>query len=195
MAEKQTLARPYAEAVFELAQARNALKPWSEMLALVTAIAADENIQRLASDPRVDRARFRDLFLDVCSDVQGSTSVAGDRKSGATKNLDDAGANFVRLLVENRRLNLLPEIVAQYESLKADAEARVEVTVTSAFTLEPEQLKSLSAALKRKLGREVNITAQVDKTLMGGIVIRAGDLVIDGSVRGRLADLATHMSH
>lgn len=178
MAEKQTLARPYAEAVFELAQARSALKPWSEMLALVTAIAADENIQRLASDPRVDRARFRDLFLDVCG-----------------KHLDEAGANFVRLLVENRRLNLLPEIVAQYESLKADAEARVEVTVTSAFTLEPEQLKSLSAALKRKLGREVIITAQVDKTLMGGIVIRAGDLVIDGSVRGRLADLATHMSH
>ena len=178
MAEKQTLARPYAVAVFELAQARGALKPWSEMLALVTAIAADANMQRLAADPRVDRARFRDLFLDVCG-----------------KNLDDTGANIVRLLVENRRLNLLPEIVTQYESLKAEAEARVEAIVTSAFTLEPEQLNTLSAALKRKLGREVNITARVDKTLMGGIVIRAGDLVIDGSVRGRLADLATHMSH
>lgn len=178
MAEKQTLARPYAEAVFELAQARGALKPWSEMLAFVTTVAADENMQRLAADPRVDRARFRELFLEVCG-----------------KNLDDVGANFVRLLVENRRLNLLPEIVAQYETLKAEAEARVEATVTSAFALEPEQMKSLSEALKRKLGREVNLTAQVDKTLMGGIVIRAGDLVIDGSVRGRLADLATHMSH
>lgn len=178
MAEKQTLARPYAEAVFELAQARDALKPWSEMLAFVTAVAADESMQRLAADPRVDRARFRELFLDVCG-----------------KHLDDAGANFVRLLVENRRLNLLPEIVTQYETLKAEAEARVEATVTSAFALEPEQLKTLSEALKRKLGREVNLTAQVDKTLMGGIVIRAGDLVIDGSVRGRLADLATHMSH
>ncbi len=178
MAEKQTLARPYAEAVFELAQARRALKQWSEMLALVTAIAGDENMRRLAGDPRVDRARFRELFLDVCG-----------------KNLDDAGNNFVRLLVENRRLTLLPEIVAQYETLKAEAEARVEATVTSAFALEPEQMKTLSEALKRKLGREVNITAQVDKTLMGGIVIRAGDLVIDGTVRGRLADLATHMSH
>ena len=194
MAEKQTLARPYAEAVFELAQARSMLKPWSGMLGLIAAVAADENMQRLAGDPRVDRARFRELFLGVCGDVQGSTSVAGDRKSGATKNLDDAGANFVRLLVENRRLNLMPEIVAQYETLKAEAEARVEATVTSAFTLEPEQLKSLGEALKRKLGREVNLTAQVDKTLMGGIVIRAGDLVIDGSVRGRLAALATHMS-
>lgn len=178
MAEIQTLARPYAEAVFELAQARHALKPWSEMLALVSAIAADEHIQRLAADPRVDRARFRELFLDVCG-----------------KKLDEAGANFVRLLVENRRLNLLPEIVAQYETLKAEAEARVEATVTSAFALEPEQLKTLGEALKRKLGREVNLTAQVDKTLMGGVVIRAGDLVIDGSVRGRLADLATHLSH
>ncbi len=178
MAEKQTLARPYAEAVFELARAHNALKPWSEMLALVTAIAADANMQRLAGDPRVDRVRFRELFLDVCG-----------------KGLDEAGANFVRLLVENRRLNLLPEIVTQYETLKAEAEARIEATVTSAFALEPGQMKSLSEALKRKLGREVNLTAQADKTLMGGIVIRVGDLVIDGSVRGRLADLATHMSH
>ncbi len=192
MAEKQTLARPYAEAVFELAQARNALKPWSEMLALVTAIAADENMQRLASDPRVDRARFRDLFLDVCEECARDGALTEPRTQ---KNLDDVSANFVRLLVENRRLNLLPEIVTQYETLKAEAEARVEVTVTSAFMLEPEQLKTISEALKRKLGREVNITAQVDKTLMGGIVIRAGDLVIDGSVRGRLADLATHMSH
>jgi len=178
MAEKQTLARPYAEAVFELAQARHALKPWSEMLALATAIAADENMQRLAGDPRVDRTRFRELFLDVCG-----------------KNLNDEGANFVRLLVENRRLNLLPEIVTQYETLRAEAEARVEAIVTSAFALEPEQIKTLSEALKRKLGREVNITARVDKTLMGGIMIRAGDLVIDGSVRGRLADLAAHLSH
>ena len=177
MAEKQTLARPYAEAVFELAKGSNALKPWSGMLALIAAVAADENMQRLAADPRVDRGRFRDLFLDVCS-----------------KNLDEAGANFVRLLVENRRLNLMPEIVAQYETLKAEAEARIEATVVSAFALEPGQMKSLSEALKRRLGREVNITAQVDKTLLGGIVIRAGDLVIDGSVRGRLADLATHMS-
>ena len=192
MAEKQTLARPYAEAVFELAKGSNALKPWSEMLALVTAIAADENMRRLAADPRVDRARFRDLFLDVCEECAREGALTEPRTH---KQLDDAGANFVRLLVENRRLNLLPEIVTQYESLKAEAESRVEATVTSAFTLEPAHLNTLREALKRKLGREVNITAQVDKALMGGIVIRAGDLVIDGSVRGRLADLASHLSH
>lgn len=178
MAEKQTLARPYAEAVFELAKGRNALKPWSEMLAFIAAVAADDGMRRLANDPRVDRARFRELFLQV-----------------AGENVDGVGANFVRLVIENRRLNLLPEIRAQYETLKAEAEARVEATVTSAFPLEPAQINALSAALKRKLGREINLTTAVDKTLLGGIVIRAGDLVIDGSVRGRLADLAAHMSH
>src|SRR4030067_88446 len=132
MAEKQTLARPYAEAVFELAKGSNALKPWSGMLALIAAVAADENMQRLAADPRVDRGRFRDLFLDVCS-----------------KNLDEAGANFVRLLVEDRRLNLMPEIAAQHETLKAEAEARIEATVASAFALDPGQVKSLRAPLKR----------------------------------------------
>ena len=177
MAERQTLARPYAEAVFELAKGRDALTTWSAMLSFIATVAADENMQRLAGDPRVDRARFLELFLSVCG-----------------QNINDEGANFARLLVEYRRLSLLPEIISQFEALRAEAEARVEATVTSAFTLEPEQLKTLREALKRKLGREVNLTAQVDKTLMGGIVIRAGDLVIDGSVRGRLAELATHLS-
>lgn len=178
MAEKQTLARPYAEAVFELAKARNELKKWSEMLGLIAAVAADENVTRLAHDPRVDRTRFLALFLGVC-----------DRQ------IDEAGANFVRLLVDNRRLALLPEIVTQFEALRAEAEARVEATVVSAFPLETAQLERIREALRRKLGREVNLTAQVDKALVGGIVIRAGDLVIDGSVRARLQELAAHLSH
>jgi F-type H+-transporting ATPase subunit delta len=177
MAEIQTLARPYAEAVFELAQSRQALTAWSEMLAFISAVAADANMQRLASDPRVKRGRFLDLFLDI-----------------GGKNINAEGANFIRLLVENHRLNLLPEILEQYEARKTEAEARVEATVVSAFPLEATQLQSLSDALKRKLGREVNLTIEVDKTLMGGIVIRTGDFVIDGTVRGRLADLATYLS-
>ena len=176
MAEIQTLARPYAEAVFELAQSRQALTTWSEMLAFITAVAGDENMQRLASDPRVNRGRFLDLFLGL-----------------GGENINAEGANFIRLLVENHRLNLLPEIVEQYEARKTEAEARVAVTVVSAFPLEATQIQSLSEALKRKLGREVNLTIEVDKTLMGGIVIRTGDLVIDGTVRGRLADLATYL--
>lgn len=178
MAEMQTLARPYAEAVFELARARNQLKQWSEMLAFITAVAADERMRQIADDPRVDRAKFLNLVLGVCE-----------------QRVDEPGANFIRLLVDNRRLALLPEIVTQYESLRAEAEARVEATVISAFPLEAAQLETVGAALRRKLGREVNLKTEVDKTLMGGIVIRAGDLVIDGSVRGRLAELATHLGH
>ncbi len=178
MAEIQTLARPYAEAVFELAKARNQLENWSGMLALIAAVAAEANMTRLAHDPRVERARFLALFLDVCD-----------------KQLDDAGANFVHLLVDNRRLALLPEILTQFEALKAEAEARIEATVVSAFALDTGQLRHIGAALTRRLGREVNLSAQVDKALVGGIVIRAGDLVIDGSVRGRLQELAAQLGH
>jgi len=195
MAEKQTAARPYAEAVFALAQERKALKDWSGMLALLAAVAQDANIQRLAHDPRVERARLLALLLDIAGDVQGRTSVAGDRTSGATKNINAEGANFVRLLVENRRLTLLPEIAAIYESLKAEAEARVEASVTSAFPLDAAQLKTLEQGLQRRFGRAVHLTATVDASLVGGVVIRAGDLVIDGSVRGRLTGLATELSH
>jgi F-type H+-transporting ATPase subunit delta len=178
MAEKQTLARPYAEAVFELAKARNRLGQWSEMLAFIAAVAADERMRQIADDPRVDREKFLNLFLGVCE-----------------QRVDEQGANFIRLLVDNRRLALLPEIVAQYESLRAEAEARVEATVISAFPLEAAQLETVRAALRRRLGRAVNLRTEVDRTLMGGIVIRAGDLVIDGSVRSRLADLAANLSH
>ncbi|MBI3575690.1 MAG: F0F1 ATP synthase subunit delta [Gammaproteobacteria bacterium] len=178
MAEKLTAARPYAEAVFALAREQNALKAWSEMLALTAAVARDPRIERLARDPRVAHARFLGLFLDICGG-----------------HLDPKGANFVRLLVENRRLNLLPEIAALYEGLRAEAETRVEATVTSAFSLDAAQLKTLGQGLKRRFGREVRLTAAVDRSLVGGVVIRAGDLVIDGSVRGRLAALASELRH
>ena len=178
MAEKQTLARPYAEAVFDRAKESKTLTPWSEMLAFLAVVAADENMQHLSADPRVKHARFLELFLSVCG-----------------LNINDEGANLVRLLVDNRRLGLLPEIIAQFESLRAEAEARVEATVVSPFPLAAAQMKIISESLRRKFGREVNLTTEMDKSLLGGIVVRAGDMVIDGSVRGRLAELATHLSH
>ncbi|MEX2164336.1 MAG: F0F1 ATP synthase subunit delta [Sulfuricaulis sp.] len=178
MAEKQTLARPYAEAVFDRAKESNALMPWSEMLVFLAAVAADENMMRLLGNPRVERARFLELFLSVCGQY-----------------INDDGANLVRLLLENRRLGLLPEIIAQFETRRAEAEARIEATVVTPFPLAARQMKTISESLRRKFGREVNLTTRTDKSLLGGIVIRAGDLVIDGSIRGRLAELATHLSH
>lgn len=178
MAEKQTTARPYAEAAFQLAKQRDALKAWSDMLGLIRAVAVDENVARLAADPRTDQAHFLELFLGICA-----------------KNIDAEAANFVRLLVENRRLGLLPEIVTQFEKLRAEAESRVEASVVSAFALDAGQLTALEQALTRKLGREVRLSAHVDKSLVGGVVIRAGDLVIDGSVKGRLQEMAFYISH
>jgi F-type H+-transporting ATPase subunit delta len=148
------------------------------MLGLIKAVAVDENMARLAADPRVDQARFLELFLGVCA-----------------KNVDAEAGNFVRLVVENRRLSLLTEIVTQFEQLKAEAESRIEASVVSAFALEPAQLKALEQALRRRLGREVQLRAEIDSSLVGGVVIRAGDSVIDGSVKGQLSALASYLSH
>ena len=123
MSENITLARPYAEAAFGLAQDNKALKQWSEMLGLAAAVAADAQVARLAMDPRVARERFTQLFLDICGDA-----------------LTKEGANFIRVLQENRRLHLLPEIVRLFEQRRADAEGRIEAQVISAFDITPAWL-------------------------------------------------------
>lgn len=177
MTERATLARPYAEAVFRLARERKTLKVWSEMLQLAAAIAADPKITALIDNPRVPRSRFVDFFLDV-----------------GGKKLDQDAANLVRLLSDNHRLALLPEIAALYESLRAQAENRVEAEVVSASAVNETQLKDIAAALKKRLGRDIDLHTRIDPSLVGGIVIRAGDLVIDGSVQGKLRLLATHLN-
>ena len=177
MTERTTLARPYAEAVFRLARERKTLKTWSEMLQLVAAVAADSQVAALVDNPRVARERFVAFFLDVCG-----------------KKLDKDAANFIRLLSENHRLLLLPEIAALYETLRAQDEGRIEAEVVSASAVSATQLKDIAAALKKRLGRDIDLSTRIDPALIGGIVIRAGDLVIDGSVRGKLRALATHLN-
>ena len=177
MTERTTLARPYAEAVFRLARERKTLKAWSEMLQLAATIAADPKITALIDNPRVPRNRFVDFFLDI-----------------GGKKLDANAANLVRLLSDNHRLALLPEIAALYESLRAQTENRVEAEVISASAVNDAQLKDIAAALKKRLGRDIDLHTRIDPSLVGGIVIRAGDLVIDGSVQGKLRLLATHLN-
>ena len=175
--ERTTLARPYAEAVFRLASERKTLVAWSEMLGVAAIVARDPQMSRLIDNPRVPRARFVEFFLGVCG-----------------KKLDKDGGNFIRLLAENRRVQLLGEIAALFETLRANAESRVEAEVISATAVGADQLKTIAAALKKRLGRDVNLATRLDPSLVGGIVIRAGDLVIDGSVRGKLKALATHLN-
>jgi F-type H+-transporting ATPase subunit delta len=177
MSENSTLARPYAEAVFELAQSSGELDRWSEMLAFAAAVAGDESIRALDANPKVGRGQLEGLLLDIC----------GER-------LDAHGRNMVRLLVENDRLAVLPGIAAHFESLKADAQSIVNATVTTAFELDDGQKATLAEALERKLGRKVELDTRVDSSLIGGVVVRAGDTVIDGTIRGRLRALATHLN-
>lgn len=178
MAEKSTIARPYAQAVFDLASAQKQLGPWSDRLQLLTAVTTDPRMQRVIGHPRMSRDQLAGLLVDIC----------GDRLDGRARAL-------VALLVENRRLDLLPEITALFEHYRAEAEKVVQAEVVSAFPLSGDQEASIAAALKRRLGREVSLKSSTDETMIGGAVIRAGDMVIDGSVTGHLDRLASALSH
>ncbi|HEX9625369.1 MAG TPA: F0F1 ATP synthase subunit delta [Acidiferrobacterales bacterium] len=177
MSERSTLARPYAEAAFGLARQRQELQKWSAMLRLAAGVAGDPQMAALLDNPRQPRERVTQMFLDVC----------GDR-------LDPQGVNFIRVLRANGRLGLLAEIATQFELLKAAAEGRVDAEVTSAFALSPDQIAGITGALKKKLGRDVSVVSKIDESLVGGVVIRAGDLVIDGSVHGQLRALTSHLN-
>ena len=173
MAELTTLARPYAKAAFEYAQAHQQLAPWSAMLGLAAAVSQDDTIQRMLTAPRLTSTDKATAFIEVCGDK-----------------FNEQVRNFVHVVAENDRLALFPEIAELFELLKADQEKSVDVDVTSAFALNEEQQDKLAKVLSARLGREVRLHAAEDATLIGGVVIRAGDLVIDGSVRGKLAKLA-----
>jgi len=177
MAELTTVARPYAQAVFERAQQTGRLADWSAMLQFAASVAADPTMAGAIEGTRLTRGQLADLFIDI----------AGER-------LDDEGRNLMRLLAENRRLPLLPEIAAVYEVLRAEAESTVQAQMVSAYPLSDEQQQRIAESLKRRLGRNVTLTAAVDESLIGGAIIHAGDLVIDGSVRGKLDRLAGAMN-
>lgn len=171
--ERATLARPYAEAVGKLAAEGKSWDLWSERLALVAMVADDAQVRDLASNPSFAGARVAELILSVCGDALGVE-----------------GGNLVNLLVENRRLSLLPEIVSLYEILKAEQEGELTAHVTSAYELTATQLAGLVAKLETKMGRKITATQSVDADLIGGVVIQVGDEVMDSSVRGGLASLA-----
>ncbi len=175
MAERITTARPYAKAIFALSRKGNSLAATSTGLQRAATVVADPQVHGLLGNPHVTSAQLADL-------VNG---IAG---------LDDNGRNFVSLLAQNHRLGFLPEITALFEQMKAEVENAVDVEVLAASTLTPDQEKRYAAALQKKLGRQVRLHTKVDGSLLGGAVLRAGDLVIDGSLKGRLERLATELT-
>lgn len=177
MAQLTTMARPYAKAAFQAAFAADALNSWSEMLNKVAAVVTDERVKALLSRPSAGGKAQADLIIEVMGDE-----------------ISEKVQNFIHVLAKNKRLVLLPEVVVLFEQLKAKQEKRVDVEVVSAFELNESTREKLIAALKKRLQQEVSLNTSVDKRLIGGMVIHAGDMVIDGSVRGRLNKLAENIN-
>jgi F-type H+-transporting ATPase subunit delta len=184
MADNNTVARPYARAIFEVAEEASALGDWSESLSIAGALLADKGLVEYLRAPELSDER-RLEFLTGLFDKAGADGLAGK---------DDKGTNFLKLLLENRRIAVLPEISEHFEALKAKVENSVDAVVTSAAPLNADQEKEIAKSLKERLGCEVRITTEIDETLIGGAVIRAGDVVIDGSLRARLEGLANALT-
>lgn len=178
MAEKATIARPYARAAFEHAQSTGQFAQWSDALAVAAAIASDPQVSRLLGHPRVTAEQLVQLIADVA----GSRMIAPVR-------------NFVATLAENHRVGLLPQIAQQYEALRAAAENVADVQVVSAVVLTEAQQQRLTQALQKKLKHSVRLHCSVDAALLGGAVIQYGDLVIDGSLKARLQRLTAAISN
>ncbi len=186
MADNHTIARPYARAVFDLAHANGRLTQWSNALSVAAAVARSDEALSFIQSPRVSEADQVEFLTGLMAGEGESYIFSGD---------DDAGRNFLKLLVENGRVNVLPEISGRFEELKDAIENTVDVTVTTAQDIDGDQLDSIRNALAEKLGQRINLSTAIDRDLIGGAVIRAGDMVIDGSVRTRLAQLANVLTN
>jgi F-type H+-transporting ATPase subunit delta len=178
MAETATVARPYAEAVFGLAEKAGALAEWQEMLASMAQVAAHPEMRAWIDSPQLGGKRLYDLFRSLCAD-----------------DLPMELSNFVRVLIANDRLTLLPEINAQFLELKNAHEGVVEAEIRTAFRLDNAQLSGLVADLERRFRRRVQPHVTLDKELIGGVRVTVGDEVIDASVRGRLEDMAAALKN
>jgi len=177
MSETLTLARPYARAAFESARASNALAAWSDKLAFAAQVIGDARVRAIVGDPRLSNAGLVNLLLPQ------------------DEAADAPFARFLGLLVDNRRVSLLTDIAALFEELKRESERVLRVTLRSASEIPATQAEAIKVALKKRFAREIDMQQRIDPSVIGGAVIDAGDVVIDGSVRGRLARLESALMH
>ena len=186
MADNNTVARPYAEAVFEVARENNALDELSASLHAAGELLADGQVVTFLGQPSLNDDQRLEFLQGLFAKAVGEGSVF----AGGSQH----GTNFLKLLLENGRVVALPEISAQFEALKAKVENSIDAVITAAAPLSDAQEKAIASSLSEKLGREVRISTQIDENLIGGAVIRAGDVVIDGSLRARLEGLANALT-
>ncbi|KAA8995153.1 F0F1 ATP synthase subunit delta [Affinibrenneria salicis] len=172
MSEFVTVARPYAKAAFDFAVEHKSVERWQQMLAFVAEVTRNEQVSELLSGA---------IAPDVLSET--FIAVCGDQ-------LDEAGQNLIKVMAENGRLQVLPEVLEQFVQLRATLESTVDVDVVSAAALNETQLAKITTAMEQRLSRKVKLNCKIDKSVLAGVVIRAGDMVIDGSIRGRLERLA-----
>jgi len=178
MSEFITAARPYARAAFDVATANNEKEKWTEMLNFMAMVAHDSTMRAVLDSPKLSQQQTADVFITVCNE-----------------HVNEGGKNFINLLAENDRITLLPEIAALFQHYRAESEGTVEAEVISASEINDSQMNNIAASLKRRLGKDVRLTSRIDESLIGGAIIRAGDLVIDGSVRGQLDKLSTALTN
>ena len=177
MLENITIARPYAQAAFEHAKDMDHVAQWSDMLALLGRIIADSRVIPLLSNPKVTDRQLQEFIFEVCGDK-----------------LSQDGKNFIKILIKAERLPHLPQIARLFGAMRAQAEGRIDVEVVSAHALQADQKQRISESMAKRLGKTVTITSSVDESLIGGAVIRAGDSVIDASIRGKLAELKNQLA-
>ncbi len=166
-------ARPYAIAAFKQAEQEGRTAEWAAMLDQLVVVVSDPLMKGLISNPNVGSAQLADLVIDVCGDT-----------------LSNTGCNFVRILCENRRLSIIHDIASAYHEARARQEKRADVVVSSAYELTPAEQNTINVAMTKRLGSRVDLRVEVDPSLIGGVVIRSGDTVLDASIRGRLEQLA-----
>jgi len=182
MADQSTIARPYAKALFDVANAEKKLGPWSDALNAAAAVLGDVSAKRVLANPALDQVKRADFIRAVSVGLKGADLFETSQ-----------GKALLALLAENDRLALLPEIASQFDALKADAENKIKATLVSATAVDASVAERVKQALKVRLGREVELELEVDPSLIGGAIVQADDMVIDGSVRTRLEQLARAM--
>lgn len=173
MSEFTTAARPYANAVYNIAHESSELDSWGDALANLASVIVDQQMSDLLDKPELGKQQKAELVIKILG-----TSLTGNQQ------------NLVRLMAENGRLKLMPDVLSQYEAARAKAENKIEAQVISAFELSTQQIDDLTKTLKIKLGCEITLTATVDESLIGGVVIKAGDTIIDASMKSQLDSLA-----
>ncbi len=219
MSEFITVARPYAKAAFDFAVEHQSVERWQDMLAFAAEVTKNEQMAELLSGALAPET-LAESFIAVCGeqlDENGQNLIRVMAENGRLKalpdvleqfihlapetlaesfiavcgeQLDENGQNLIRVMAENGRLKALPDVLEQFIHLRAVSEATAEVDVISAAALSEQQLAKISAAMEKRLSRKVKLNCKIDKSVMAGVIIRAGDMVIDGSVRGRLERLA-----